>query len=132
MIGPDMCAIEISDGVWGEISVKQMNIYMNYYWKGQDRGSWKFLSPKKLWTKLMKEEPSETQLKMMIAFLGQKRTDDLVQSRAVQLVEDMSNQYKNKMKVLWYDSGASNKQRIKAILVKGSLADWIITDNEFK
>jgi len=132
MIGDDECAMEISDGVWAPISVKNLNVYMNYYWKGQDRGSWKFLSPRKLWAKLLNVEPTEVQLKMMIAFLGQNRTDDLVQSRAVQLVKDMSKQYGHKMKVLWYDSGSSNNQKIKAILVRGKLADWIITDNEFK
>ena len=36
------------------------------------------------------------------------------------------------MKVLWYDAGANNDRRIKAMLVKGVLADWIITDNEYK
>ena len=132
MIGDDECAMEISDGVWAPISVKNLNVYMNYYWKGQDRGSWKFLSPKRLWKKLLKEEPTEGQLKMMIAFLGQNRTDDLVQSRAIQLVKDMEKQYSNKMKVLWYDAGANNDKRIKAMLVKGVLADWIITDNEYK
>ena len=54
MIGPDLCAIEISDSIWAEINVKQLNIYMNYYWKGQLKGSWKLLSPRKLWKKLMK------------------------------------------------------------------------------
>jgi len=132
MIGDDECAMEISDGVWAPISVKNLNVYMNYYWKGQDRGSWKFLSPKRLWKKLLKEEPTEGQLKMMIAFLGQNRTDDLVQSRAIQLVKDLGKQYTDRMKVLWYDKGASNKQQIKAMLVRGKMADWIITDNEFK
>ena len=128
MIGPDLCAIEISDGVWGEISVKQMNIYMNYYWKGQMKGSWKLLSPAKLWTKLMKIKPTEGQLKMMKAFLEQNRTDDLVQNRALELVQSLEKQYPKRLAVKW----ERNKKGIKAMAIRGKLGDWIITDNEFK
>ena len=128
MIGPDLCAMEISDGIWGEINVKQMNIYMNYYWNGKVKGSWKLLSPKKLWTKLMKKEPTEGQLKMMLAFLEQNRTDDIVQSRALELVQSLEKQYPDRLAVKW----SSNKKKILAMAIRGQLADWIITDNEFK
>ncbi len=128
MIGPDLCAIEISDGVWAEISVKQMNIYMNYYWKGQMKGSWKLLSPRKLWKKLMGKEPTDGQLKMMKAFLEQNRTDDIVQNRALELVMSLEKQYPKRLAVKWM----KNKKGIKAMAVRGKLADWIITDNEFK
>jgi hypothetical protein len=128
MIGPDKCALEISDGVWGEITVKQLNIYMNYYWLGQLKGSWKLLSPRKLWKKIMKKEPTEGQLKMMIAFLEQNRTDDLVQDRALELVSSLEKQYPNRLAVKW----SNNKKKIQSMAVRGKLADWIITDNEFK
>ena len=132
MIDDDECAIEISDGIWAPMSVKNMNVYMNYYWKGQNRGSWAFLSPRKLWVKLMKKEPTNSQKDMMIAFLQQNRTDDIVQDRAIQLVKDLEKQYVGRMKVLWFSPGQSNKKQIKAILVRGKLADWVITDNQFK
>jgi len=128
MIGPDMCAMEISDGVWGEISVKQMNIYMNYYWLGQMKGSWKLLSPRKLWKKVMSKEPSEGQLKMMKAFLEQNRTDDIVQNRALELVQSLEKQYPDRLAVKWMP----DKKGIKAMAIRGKVADWIITDNEFK
>tara|TARA_R110002020_G_scaffold451048_1_gene664871 strand:- start:1737 stop:2906 length:1170 start_codon:yes stop_codon:yes gene_type:complete len=128
MIGPDMCAMEISDGIWGEISVKQMNIYMNYYWKGQMKGSWKLLSPRKLWKKIMGKEPSDGQLKMMKAFLEQNRTDDIVQNRALELVQSLEKQYPSKLAVKWN----KNKKGIIAMAIRGKIADWIITDNEFK
>ena len=132
MIDDDECAIEISDGIWAPISVKNMNIYMNYYWKGKQRGSWSFLSPRKLWAKLLKEKPTKAQKDMMIAFLQQNRTDDLVQDRAIQLVKELAEQYVGRMKVLWFSPGESNKKQIKAIMVRGKLADWVITDNQYK
>ncbi len=128
MIGHDLCAMEISDGIWGEISIKQLNIYMNYYWHGQMKGSWKLLSPRKLWSKLMKKEPTEGQLKMMKAFLEQNRTDDIVQRRALELVMSLEKQYPSRLVVKW----SKNKTKILAMAVRGKVADWIITDNEFK
>ena len=128
MIGPDMCAMEISDGIWAPINVKKMNTYMNYYWKGLKSSSWfkSRLTPKKLWIRLLKTEPTESQEAMMIAFLQQNRTDALVQERAYQLVSDMAKQYPNRIKVFWED------KIVKAIAVKGKVADWIITDNQYK
>ena len=128
VIGSDECAIEISDGIWAPISVKKLNTYMNYYWKGQKSSSWyrARLTPKKLWKRLMGAEPTEAQLNMMIAFLEQNRTDTLVQERAYQLVKDMSIQYVDRMKVFWED------KMVKAVVVRGKLADWVITDNQYK
>ena len=132
MIDDDECAMEISDGIWAPISVKNLNVYLNYYWRGQDRGSWKYLSPKRLWTKLMKKQPTKVQEKMMIAFLGQNRTDDIVQDRAVQLVKDLEERYTGRIKVLWSSPGKTNKPKIQAMCVRGKLADWIITDAQYK
>ena len=101
---------------------------MNYYWKNQKSSSWfkARLTPKKLWKRLMGSEPTEAQLTMMIAFLEQNRTDSLVQERAYQLVKDMSAQYSNRLKVFWED------KMVKAVVVRGRIADWVITDNQFK
>ena len=63
---------------------------------------------------------------MMIEFLQQNRTDELVQKRAYQLVKDMSKQYENRIRVFW------DGETVKAMLVRGILADWVITDNQFK
>ena len=128
MIGPDECAMEISDGIWAPIPIKKLNTYMNYYHKGQKSSSWykARLTPKKLWLRLLKEEPTIAQQHMMIEFLQQNRTDELVQKRAYQLVKDMSIQYRDRLKVFW------DGDSVKAILVRGIIADWVITDNQFK
>ena len=131
MIAADECAIEISDGIWAPISVKKMNTYMNYYWKGQKSSSWfkARLTPKKLWQRLLHDEPTKGQTKMMIAFLEQNRTDALVQKRAYTLVNDLEKQYPDRIRVFWdKETGKS----VKAMLVKGKIADWLITDNKYK
>ena len=64
----------------------------------------------------------------MLAFLEQNRTDDIVQSRALELVQSLEKQYPDRLAVKW----SSNKKKILAMAIRGQLADWIITDNEFK
>ena len=132
MISDDDCAMEISDGIWAPISIKHMNTYMNFYWKEQQRGSWKYLSPKKLWERLLKSTPSIQQLTLMLNFLEQNRTDGIVEDRASTLLTDLAKQYNDRIKILWYESGESNSLRAKAIIVRGKMADWVITDNKYK
>ena len=76
----------------------------------------------------MGKEPSDGQLKMMKAFLEQNRTDDIVQNRALELVQSLEKQYPSKLAVKWN----KNKKGIIAMAIRGKIADWIITDNEFK
>ena len=71
--GPSTVALEISDGVWGEITPKQLDTFCNYYHLGKSRGSWKRLGPKYLFKKLIGREPTTAELKVMIAFLMQNR-----------------------------------------------------------
>lgn len=132
MIGDDECAMEVSDGIWAPISIRDMNTYMNFYWKEQARGSWKYLSPKRLWNRLLKKNPTEQQLNLMINFLEQNRTDEIVEDRASTLLTDLAEQYSDRIKILWYESGESNSLRAKALFVRGKLADWVITDNAYK
>jgi len=123
------CAIEISDGIWASITIKDLNTYMNFYWKGNKRGSWKQLGPKRLWMKLMKSEPSEAQLKLMKAFLQQNRTQNIVEERAKQLMADIEKEHPNRIKLI-----VTNKDDKKKtwMVVRGKLADWVITDSAYK
>lgn len=132
MISDNECAMEISDGIWAPLTIKNLNTYMNFYWRGKEQGSWKYLSPRKLWSKLLKEEPNSNQLNLMLNFLEQNRTDEMVENRASSLLTDLAEQYSDRIKVLWYESGDSNALRAKALFVRGKLADWVITDNAYK
>ena len=125
VISKKTCAIEISDGVWAEIKTNDMNSFLNFYRHGKKNSSWKNLSPKRLWTKLMGEEPSEGQLKLMKAFLLQNRTQDLVEKRAKQLMQDLGKQYPDRIKI------REEEDRTK-MFVRGKLADWILTDKGMK
>jgi len=120
-------AMEITDGVWGEITPKQLDSYCNFYLHGKKRGGWKFLSPNKLYTRLMKKEPSASELKVMIAFLMQNRMQDIVDARALELVEDMLNQHKGRLTAEYGDDGVLEK-----LYIRGKDYDWMLSNNKYK
>lgn len=126
-IDDKMLAMEITDGVWGEITPKQLDSYCNFYLHGKKRGGWKFLSPNRLYTRLMKKEPSASELKVMIAFLMQNRMQDIVDARALELVEDMLNQHKGRLTAEYGDNGVLEK-----LYIRGKDYDWMLNNNKYK
>lgn len=126
-IDDKMLAMEITDGIWGEITPKQLDSYCNFYLHGKKRGSWKFLSPNRLYTRLMNKEPSASELKVMIAFLMQNRMQDIVDARALELVEDMLNQHKGRLTAEYGDDGVLEK-----LYIRGKHYDWMLNNNKYK
>tara|TARA_R100000734_G_C3316196_1_gene108596 strand:+ start:552 stop:1703 length:1152 start_codon:yes stop_codon:yes gene_type:complete len=126
-ISDKMLAMEISDGVWGEITPKQLDSYCNFYLHGKRRGSWKYLSPKSLYTRLMGREPTGAELKVMIAFLMQNRMQDIVDARALELVADMLVEHKGRLSAEYDDDGV-----LATLLVRGKDYDWRLTNNRYK
>jgi hypothetical protein len=113
-------AVEISDGVWGTMKVKDVQAYCNFYLRNQERGKkWKRLSPKKLYSILVGNKPTESQLKVMTAFLKQNRMGDIVEKRAMQLVDDMLTQHKDRLIPFFDNSGV-----LRDLVVKGKKYDW--------
>lgn len=126
-IGPMTCVIEVSDGVWGEISFKELDRYCNFYVHGQKRGSWPFTSPKNLYTKVVGREPSSAELKLMIAFLQQNRKQDIVEKRAYELINEMVEQRPDKLFPVWNDDN-----QLTTMFVRGKGYDWMLVCQNFK
>ena len=125
MISEKKCALEISDGRWAEISVANLNSMINFYRHGNKKSSWKNLSPRKLWNKLYGKMPTELEEKVMIAFLEQNRTKDLVEKRARELMDSLAEQYPDRIAI----------KKIKDstwMFVRGKIADWGLVDNKMK
>lgn len=125
-IEDDVCAIEISDGVWGEISFKDLNTMCNFYIHGKQRGSWKFISPDDLYFRLIGEEISESSEKVMLEFLKQNRQSDIVEKRAEQLMQDLQKQYPQQIKIVEGEEGET------IMYVRGKGFDWKLTDSKYK
>ena len=125
MISEKKCALEISDGRWAEISVANLNSMINFYRHGNRKSSWKNLSPAKLWHKLYGTMPTELEEKVMIAFLEQNRTKDLVEKRARELMDSLSEQYPDRIAIKKIEDNTW-------MFVRGKIADWGLVDNKMK
>jgi len=125
MISEKKCALEISDGRWAEISVANLNSMINFYRHSNKKSSWKNLSPRKLWNKLYGKMPTELEEKVMIAFLEQNRTKDLVEKRARELMDSLAEQYPDRIVIKTIDSSTW-------MFVRGKIADWGLQDNNVK
>jgi|MDSW01.1.fsa_nt_gb hypothetical protein len=124
-IADDVCAIEIADGVWGEISFKNLDTFCNFYVHGNERGSWKYLSPEALYNRLI-GPARESDLKMMVEFLKQNRQQDIVESRARQLLDELVEKYPERIFL------REGEDQSITMYIRGKHYDWKLTDNKYK
>ena len=121
LISESECVLEISDSIWGVLSLKELNGFIEYFKYGRRRHKkWIDIPLEGLWTQVMGESPSRTQLEMMRQWLLQHRTQDLVENRATKLLFDIDAENPN-IKFVQYRN-ASNK----ALFVRGKYCDWVI------
>ena len=121
LIGTSEVAIEVSDGIWGSLSVEDLDTMVNYFYHEHTRSkTWRNASPKRLWTMTMSEEPTGSQLDLMKEFLVQNRTKDLIENRAKELMASLEVKYPDRINIIKHD----NKT---IMLVAGKLGDWAIT-----
>jgi len=122
-IGDSELAIEISDGLWGNISARDLELFCGFYLHGKKRTAWSNCSPSKLFQKLIGREPTDSELHLMVEFLKQNRTSDMVEERAYSLLKDLEKQYQNRIHINWEDGFPTS------VLVRGKVYDWKLTAN---
>jgi len=123
LIGQTTAALEISDGIWGQISFKNLNVFLGFYLHNSKKGSWKHMSPAKLYERLLGEEANESDLEVMLAFLSQNRTSKIVEERAKELLVSMSKQYSDRMYM-------TTIEELIHIRVRGKLYDWLLVEKK--
>ena len=123
--GEEEFAIELSDGIWGTLKTNELNTFVEFYWKNGRRGNWKMLSPRKLFMRTVGREPSEAEINLMINFLKQNRTQDIVENRARELMQQMEDRYPDRIKIV--------KQENQTLMyVRGKKCDWLLTGRQDK
>ena len=75
----------------------------------------------------MDREPTTAELKVMIAFLMQNRTQDMVEERALQLVKDLCEQHNGRIHAVYDNEGV-----LQTMYVRGRGYDWKLTNNKYK
>jgi len=123
----DEYAIEVSDGIWGTMSTKDLVVFINTYLHGKKRGNWYQISPQILYQRTVGKKPSESDIKVMREFLKQNRTSDIVEKRARDLVKEMEIQYGSRIQVRWDENDMPEK-----IFVRGKQYDWLLTSRGYK
>tara|TARA_X000001382_G_C3176151_1_gene181033 strand:+ start:630 stop:1913 length:1284 start_codon:yes stop_codon:yes gene_type:complete len=126
-ISDDEIAIEVSDGVWGTMTLKELEYFCSFYLHNKKRSKkWMFISPELLYERTVGNAPTIANRKVMIEFMKQNRQQDIVESRAKQLVKDMAEKYPNRLKVIYEDNEPIT------MYVRGKGWDWKLTNNKFK
>ena len=118
------CAIEIGDGLWGTISIKELAKFCGFYVHNKNRGKWPYTSPETLYTRLIGRKPKQSELKVMVAFLQQNRKQDIVEKRAKELVNSLLEQHSTRMKGTF-----SAKGNIQEMYIRGNGYDWKLQAN---
>ena len=123
-IGDKECAVEIGDGVWGNMSFSDVKSFcLAYDAKSPRTNKWSYMSPAQLFTTLTGKDMdiNSSDYKVLISFLEQNRTQKIVEERAKELVMDLANKYDN-IKVLV-------KGGVLAMLIKGRENYWKVEGN---
>lgn len=116
-------AIEIGDGFWGDISVKNLESFAEFYVNGR-KNKWAYTSPYRLYEELVGSTPKSSDLKVMIAFLKQNRKQDIVERRAEKLVDELLEQFPDRLKIM-----RGNDGKVSEMLVVGKGYDWKLTSS---
>ena len=122
-ISKNECAIEIGDGLWGNITVKELQNFCKWYIDGNKRSKWKYTSPKELYSALLGKEPLSSDVKVLVAFLKQNRKKDIVERRANELVKEMLEEYPDRL-MAKYTEGV-----LTELFVRGKVHDWRLSYN---
>lgn len=126
LIGESEIALEVSDGVWGTMSVKAFDSFLNAHRYGSKRSKWAFISPRQLYVETVGKEPLDSEVKLMKSFLLQNRTSDLVEKRARELVHSLVEKYPYNIQIEEKDGN------ITTMFVRGKAWDWKLESRRIK
>lgn len=126
-ISKDSCAIELSDGIWGTIKNKDLISFYTFYGLEKRRKSkWQFISPENLFSMTVGRTASDAELILMKEFLQQNRTQDIVDKRAIQLVNDLLEQHPSRLRAVF------EEDELTSMFIKGKEYDWKLVSDPYK
>ena len=126
-IGDKEFAIEIGDGVWGNISMKDLQSFCNYYIHGKKNSKFRRMGLKRLYEALVGREPLDSDIKVMREFLAQNRTEDLIENRAKELLRDITKQYPDRIKLF-----EDENNEPETMYISGNEYDWKLSNSKYK
>ena len=90
----------------------------------------------------MGKAPTKSQSDLMVEYLSQNRTQDIVERRAEQLMQSLTVKYPDRIKIINVNApkgednkksySRGNKDEFTIMMIKGQLCDWVIIDSTYK
>jgi len=118
------CAIELSDGVWGSFNFEAMQLFIDAF-KKDKQNSYTSISPRQLFILSMGRTPTDAEYELMIHYLMQNRTSDIVADRASKMLDDIVSKHGDKVFVEYNEREPDNLfSHVEHISVRGIGCDW--------
>tara|TARA_Y100000816_G_C26102970_1_gene585079 strand:+ start:313 stop:1548 length:1236 start_codon:yes stop_codon:yes gene_type:complete len=117
-------AVEVSDGIWGTMTARDLVSFCKYFLHGKKGSKWAFCSPNRLFKETVGRPPTQSEFELMIPFLLQNRTLNLIEDRAKELIMDMKKEYPDKIFLEFNEDNF-----LKVMYVRGKEFDWKLSTN---
>ena len=124
--GKDTTAIELYEGVWIGLKDNQIKSFINSC-KG-NKNKFLGISPQELYYMSRGEVLSDSQLKVVHAFLEQNRKSSLVEKRSMELFEGLTERFKGKIYSIQTNFSTTENEVKQTMAVRGKFLDWIVVD----
>ena len=133
--GKEQVSIELNDGLWVSMDFKPFKSFMRACAKNKNK--WTGISPEELYYVQTGNMLSNSQVKLVHAFLEQNRRTTLVEKRSMQLIEDLEKRFSGRIKNItlktqarngWDDDGnvIHEWEEHPAMFIKGKQLDWVV------
>ena len=127
--GKDTTAIELYEGVWIGLKDSQIKSFINSC-KG-NKNKFLGISPQELYYMSRGEVLSDSQLKVVHAFLEQNRKSSLVEKRSMELFEGLTERFKGKIYSILTNFSTTEREgdeEKQTMAVRGKFLDWIVVN----
>ena len=125
--GKEEVSIELNDGLWVSMNFKNFKSFMRGC--GKNKNKWMCISPEELYHVQTGKYLSDSQTKLIHAFLEQNRRSALVEKRSMELIQDLEKRFSGRIKnitIKEYNTGRDEFDEFPAMFIKGKQLDWVV------
>ena len=129
--GDDEYSIELFEGQWGTISTKDLSTFLNFYHHGKRGGSWRLITPHKLYERLTGNPGSVSDVERFMEHMKNNSGKSNAEERAQQLLSELLEQYPDRIRRVedTSKSPTTGAEHTKyEYHIKGKMCDWKIVD----
>lgn len=124
--GKDSVSIELNEGLW--VSMKDSPFKSFIRACGKNKNKWYAISPEELYFMCTGKALSNSNVKLMHAFLEQNRHSTLVEKKSMELIEGLANRWPDRIKNIDVAKNNRNGEEEihKGMFIKGTKLDWMV------